>query len=205
MGLKKVHLGFFVPEGDGLVNQIKIFPRFEESSKFMIAAAQWYFARHQEKELFINPIESMLSAIHRQEPLDDIVCPIISGSMDIDWNGDAATCLEVGGGLEPEWLGNVFDESVVKVANSHRFRKKVIAATAPKRYCLSCEYQNICRSACSVLHQFWNPAHDDDCPGFKTFIDYVKAKYDEGMLPKYSEIRDGTNALFKKTIGHGIS
>ncbi|HCK18285.1 MAG TPA: radical SAM protein, partial [Thalassospira sp.] len=90
-GIKQIHFGFFIPSGDGLVNRDEMFPEFVETSNFLIEAANWYFERRDDDpDLFVNPVESMLSGINSGEPLDDIVCPIIAGSMDIDWNGQTA-------------------------------------------------------------------------------------------------------------------
>lgn len=184
-GLRQIHLGFFIPEGDGLVHKLAVFPTFAETSQFMIEAAQWAIARRDEPDLFVNPFESLLSAIHNDEPLDDIVCPIIAGSMDINWDGNAATCLEAGGAREPEWLGNVFTEGLSTVAQSVGFQRKVLDATAPQRACRTCPDYAVCRSGCGVLHQFWNPGLDADCPGFRRFIEFVREQHAGGLRPRY--------------------
>ncbi len=189
-GIKQIHFGFFIPSGDGLVNRDEMFPEFVDTSNFLIDAAEWYFERRdQDPELFVNPPESMLSAIASGEPLDDIVCPIIAGSMDIDWDGKTATCLEAGGGLDPEWLGNVIEQSVAEVAESRDFRAKVIEASKPKKACRTCDEYRVCRSGCGVIFQYWDPDTDEDCPGFKKFIKHMRSAHEGGLQPRYGEYR----------------
>ncbi|MBV6633898.1 MAG: radical SAM protein [Alphaproteobacteria bacterium] len=190
-GIKQIHFGFFIPSGDGLVNRDEMFPEFVETSNFLIEAAHWYFERRDDDpDLFVNPVESMLSGITSGEPLDDIVCPIIAGSMDIDWNGQTATCLEAGGGLNPEWLGNVVQSSVAEVAKSPGFRAHVLEAAKPKKECRTCDEYRVCRSGCGVIFKYWNPEVDEDCPGFKKFIKFMRHSHDEnGIRPRYEEYR----------------
>lgn len=185
-GIKQIHFGFFIPEGDGLVNIDAVMPSFSETSKFLIESAEWYLANRSIEGLFVNPFESMLSAVHDGEPLDDIVCPIISGSMDVHWDGNASTCLEAGGAENPDWDGNVFETGILSVSQSESFMKKVRNAQRPQKACMSCDEYPICRSGCGVLFKFYDPILDDECPGFKKFIEYVKHKHSEGVLPKYS-------------------
>lgn len=191
-GIKKIHFGFFIPEGDGLVNRLSVFPEHHETSAFLIDSGLWYLENRDDPDLFVNPFESMLSAVHSGESLDDIVCPIISGSMDIDWNGNAATCIEVGGSKNPEWLGNVIKDSVAVVADSKEFKAKVYDAVRPQKACVSCEYYKICRSGCGVLFQHWDPERDEECPGFKRFIDFVHEQHAKGVTPKYSAYSGGS-------------
>lgn len=190
-GIKQIHFGFFIPSGDGLTNIDDMFPPFIETSRFLIDAAEWYFERRDaDPGLFVNPVESMLSSIASDEPLDDIVCPIIAGSMDIDWNGKAATCLEAGGGKTPEWLGNVVETSVSDVAQSRAFKEKVIEAAKPKKECRSCDEYRVCRSGCGVIFNYWNPETDEDCPGFKSFIKFMRnAHQTRNIQPRYGEYR----------------
>lgn len=186
IGLKQVHLGFFIPEGDGLVNKLMVFPAFHETSAFLIDAANWYLERRMsDPDLFVNPVESMIAAIEADEPWDDIVCPIISGSMDINWDGHAATCLEAGGSKDPEWLGNVFAQGISGVAYSDTFMSKVRAASRPQKACAGCSEYRVCKSGCGVLFQHWNPGIDQDCPGFKRFIEFLRSKFAEGVRTKY--------------------
>lgn len=187
-GIKQIHFGFFIPEGDGLVNKITVFPNFIDTSNFLIEASDWYLEKREiDNDLWVNPFESMLSAIHTEKPLDDIVCPIISGSMDIHWNGNAAPCLEAGGALNPDWSGNVFETSILEVSKNDNFMKKVRAASRPQTACHTCDEYKVCKSGCGVLFQYWNPVLDEDCPGFKKFIKYVRAKHQSGLIPRYTE------------------
>ena len=189
-GIKQIHFGFFIPSGDGLTNIDDMFPPFIETSRFLIDAAEWYFERRDDDpNLFVNPVESMLSSISSDEPLDDIVCPIIAGSMDIDWNGKAATCLEAGGGKNPDWSGNVIETSINEVAQSKAFREKVIEAAKPKKECRTCDEYRVCRSGCGVIFKYWNPEQDEDCPGFKSFIKHMRGAHQRGIQPRYGEYR----------------
>lgn len=191
-GIKKIHFGFFIPSGDGLDNIKDIFPEFHETSQFLIQAAEWYKKkRHLDPDLYVNPAESMLAAIHTNTPLDDIVCPIIAGSMDIDWNGNAATCLEAGGNREAVFSGNVLETTVMDVANLPTYRKDVIKAARGHRACMTCDAYRFCRSGCGVLHKYWDPEKDQDCPGFKGFINHMRSMHADGMKPKYENYAGG--------------
>lgn len=191
-GIRNIHFGFFIPSGDGLDNKRDIFPEFHETSAFLIEAAEWYRERRlEDPDLYVNPAESMLSAIHSNEPMDDIVCPIIAGSMDIDWNGNAATCLEAGGNREAVWSGNVVETSVAAVANQSNFRRDVIKARRPHDACIGCDAYDFCRSGCGVLAKHWNPETDADCPGFKGFIDHMRSLHAAGLRPKYDSYVGG--------------
>lgn len=184
-GIKKIHFGFFIPEGDGLVHRLSTFPEYHETSQFLIDTGEWYMRHRDDPDLFVNPFESMLSSVASGEPLDDIVCPIIPGSIDINWDGNAATCLEAGGSLDPNWLGNIFETSIKDVTESKGFKKEVRKAMKPQTACMECEYYQTCRSGCGVLFKFWDPKEDKDCPGFKRFIDFVNHQYQNGVMPKY--------------------
>lgn len=189
-GIKQIHFGFFIPSGDGLDNRETMFPEFIETSRFLIDAANWYLERRdRDSELYVNPPESMLSAIDSGEPLDDIVCPIIAGSMDIDWDGKTATCLEAGGNKNANWSGNVLQTSIKEVAASPHFRQDVRKATRPKKECQTCEEYPVCRSGCGVIFQYWNPDVDEDCPGFKSFIKHMRAIHAGGHRPRYAGYR----------------
>lgn len=193
-GIKNIHFGFFIPSGDGLVNKGEIFPEFHETSAFLIEAAEWYRERRDaDPDLFVNPAESMLAAIHSNEPMDDIVCPIIAGSMDIDWNGNAATCLEAGGNREAVWSGNVIKDSVANVASTDSFRRDVIKARRPNKACIGCDAYDFCRSGCGVLAKHWDPEKDLDCPGFKGFIDHMRGMHASGLRPKYDSYVGGNS------------
>lgn len=186
--IKQIHFGFFIPEGDGLVNYSDIMPEFHETSQFLIDSANWYL-NHRDKDpnLWVNPFESMLSAIDQDEPLDDIVCPIISGSLDINWDGNSATCLEAGGAKEPDWSGNVFETSIATVTSTEHFIKKVLEATKPQKMCRTCEEYSVCKSGCGVLFKYVDPIKDQDCPGFKKFIKFVREKNESGLKPRYTK------------------
>lgn len=187
-GIRQIHFGFFIPEGDGLVNKATVFPEFVETSNFLKDAARWYLARRDsDPNLWVNPFESMLAAVHTDQPLDDIVCPIIAGSMDIHWDGNAAPCLEAGGALRPDWTGNVFDGSILSVAQGSAFQRKTREAARPqKKPCFTCEEFRVCRSGCGVLAKFWDPEKDEDCPGFKRFIGFVREQHAAGLRPRYT-------------------
>ena len=186
--IKQIHFGFFIPEGDGLVNLNNIMPPFHETSNFLIDSANWYLEKREiDKNLWVNPFESMLSAIDNDEPLDDIVCPIISGSIDINWDGNAATCLEAGGGTNPDWSGNIFETNILSITSSPHFMKKVLEASKPQKICRTCEEYPICKSGCGVLFKFFDPTLDEECPGFKKFIKFVRQKNEEGLKPRYSK------------------
>jgi radical SAM protein with 4Fe4S-binding SPASM domain len=188
LGIKQIHFGFFIPEGDGLINYNTIMPEFNETSKFLIDSAEWYLKKREiHKDLWVNPFESMLSAVHNNEPLDDIVCPMISGSMDINWDGNAATCLEAGGAKSPDWSGNIFTTSIVKVSETEHFMKKVMEAARPQKICRTCDEYRVCKSGCSVLFKFFDPVLDSECPGFKKFIKYVREKNESGLIPRYTK------------------
>lgn len=186
--IKQIHFGFFIPEGDGLTNFNNIMPEFHETSQFLIDSANWYLEkRATDPNLWVNPFESMLSAVHNDEPLDDIVCPIISGSLDINWDGNAATCLEAGGSKTPEWSGNVFETSISSVTATADFMRKVLEASKPQKICRTCEEYTICKSGCGVLFKFFDPILDKECPGFKRFIQFVKQKHEDGLIPRYTK------------------
>lgn len=186
--IKQIHFGFFIPEGDGLINYSDIMPEFHETSQFLIDSANWYLEKREtHKDLWVNPFESMLSAIHNDEPLDDIVCPIISGSMDINWDGNSATCLEAGGAKNPEWSGNIFETSIASVAATEHFLKKVMEASKPQKICRTCDEYPICKSGCGVLFKFYDPNLDKECPGFKKFIKFVREKNENGLIPRYTK------------------
>lgn len=189
--IKKIHFGFFIPEGDGLENKEDVFPAFIETSNFLIEASKWYFAKRVvDPDVWVNPIESMVLALTTGEPVEDIMCPILAGSLDIDWNGNAATCLEAGGALEPEWAGNVLQESIIQVVENKVFKEMHLAVSKPqKSVCLSCEYYKICRSGCSVLTKHWDTSKDLDCPGFKSYIQFIEQEIEKGEAPKFGGIQ----------------
>lgn len=184
LGLKKIHLGFFIPGGDGEVNMATVAPTHVETSRFMIAATDWYLSRRDaDPGLMINPCESVLMAVHTGQPSEDIVCPIIPGSMDINWDGNAISCIEKGGAKSPPWSGNVLQTSVAEVASGPAFQREVIKANKPRKACVGCDEYEICRTGCGVLHDHWRD-DDPECPGFKTFLSYIRRLYESGVMPR---------------------
>lgn len=184
MGFTNMHLGFFIPSGDGIVNMIDVFPPFHATSEFMIDATNWYMERRLERpELYVNPVESMIESIYLEAPIDDIVCPIVTGSLDIDWNGETVTCIEAGGEVDAPSLGNVFESDVIQILSDRPYKMEHRKAITPKPHCIGCDELPVCNSACGVLHQFWNGK--GECPGFKQFIKYIRHLVTEkGVKPK---------------------
>lgn len=183
-GFRQIHLGFFIPSGDGLINMLDVFPMFEETSQFMIDATEWYKERRIESpELYVNPIESMIDSIYNDKPLDDIICPIIPGSLDIDWDGETVTCIEAGGEIDMDSLGNIFQKPISEILSSPKYMQERMMAIMPKPHCVGCDEFMACQSACGILHQYWNGK--GECPGFKGFIKYIRGEVTSGLKPKY--------------------
>lgn len=190
LGIKQIHYGFYIESGDGRKNADSVTPGFINTSNFLIESADWYFERRDsDPNLYVNPAESMLSAIHRGDALDDIICPIISGSLDIDSDGSAMTCLQEGGELDAAWEGNVVNTSVEDVINSDGFKKRKIQAARPHRECMTCDEYHVCRSGCGVNFKSWDPEVDEDCPGYKKFIKHMRKIHTEGTLPRHEYYR----------------
>lgn len=184
LGLTRIHFGFFIPEGDGLVHIDKNLPRFAETSQFLIDAANWAMLhRDNNPDLWINPFESLLLAIDRDEPVDDIVCPIVAGSIDINWDGNAASCLEAGGSDQPRWAGNVVKDGVAAVTQSPFFREEVARAARGAPGCITCEDFLICNAGCGVLAKYAAP-DESDCHGFRRFITHVRKLHEKGARPR---------------------
>lgn len=185
--IKQIHLGFYIPQGDGLFSMSSNMPKFEETAKFLCAAADWYFDTkdcNSRDDVYLNPIESLIVSIDKNEPKEDIVCPIISGSIDINWDGNAVTCLEEGGSTNVDWSGNVFSEGLLNVTKNKKFMKRVISAKRPNQVCVECPHYEICLGGCGVLFEYWNGS--GECPGFKSFIEYMIDLYNSGKRPKAS-------------------
>lgn len=190
LGIKQMHFGFYIESGDGRINANSVTPSFDATSQFLIDSAEWYFERRDsDPHLYVNPAESMLSAIHRDEPLDDIVCPIISGSLDIDSSGKAMTCLQEGGELDAAWEGDVLATSVSEVIASDNFKRRRLQAARPNPACMTCDEYRVCRSGCGVNFKNWDPAGEDDCPGYKRFIKFMRKKHEDGLRPRHAEYR----------------
>lgn len=194
---KSIHLGFFIPSGDGLTYMDTVFPMFEETTDFMIEATNWYLKRRiEDRNLYVNPIESMIESIYRKKAIDDIVCPIIPGSLDIDWDGETVTCIEAGGEVDFTSLGNIYEKPITKILSSREYIRERTKAIIPKPYCVGCDELESCQSACGVLHSYWNG--EGECPGFKGFIKYIRNLVEnEGLLPKSEIFKEP----YKKTVG----
>lgn len=190
LGIKQMHFGFYIESGDGRKHRDTVRPTFTETSDFLIDSARWYFERREKDDnLYVNPAESMLSSIHRDEPLDDIVCPIISGSLDIDSSGNALTCIQAGGEVDAPWEGNVFINSIESVIEGDLFKKRRREAARPHKACMTCDEYRVCRSGCGVNFQTWDEQSGDDCPGYKKFIKHMRGLYAQGMRPRHEEYR----------------
>ena len=190
LGIKQMHYGFYIESGDGRKNRDTVTPGFLQTSEFLIETAKWYFERRDaDAQLYVNPAESMLSAIHRGDALDDIVCPIIAGSLDIDSNGKAMTCIQEGGELDAAWEGDVLETTVADVIGSDAFKKRRIQASRPHRACMTCDEYHVCRSGCGVNFKIWDPEVDGDCPGYKRFIKYMRGLHQDGVLPRHENYR----------------
>ncbi len=183
-GFRNIHLGFFIPSGDGLTNIGTVFPTFAATTQFMIDAANWYLERRIDNpDLYVNPVESMIESIYRKEAMDDIVCPIIPGSLDIDWNGETVTCIEAGGEVNMDSLGNLFTEGMNNILEGRKYIRERTKAIVPKPHCMGCDEMINCQSACGVLHGYWNGR--GECPGFKGFIKFIRNLVEnEGIMPK---------------------
>lgn len=197
-GFRGIHLGFFIPSGDGLIYIDSVFPLFEETTQFMIEATNWYLERRMvHKDLWVNPIESMIESIYHNKPMDDIVCPIIPGSLDIDWDGSTVTCIEAGGEIDAKSLGNVFYSSISEIMKSREYRRARNNAVVPNPNCIGCDELKSCQSACGVLHQYWNGK--GECPGFKGFIKHIRSLVEvHGVKPKTLLLE---NEHRKRTLG----
>jgi radical SAM protein with 4Fe4S-binding SPASM domain len=111
--------------------------------------------------------------------------------MDINWDGNAISCIEAGGNVEVPWSGNVFESSIDDVSKTTSFRTDVLKASKPHRSCIGCDAYAFCRSGCGVLAKYWDPAKDLDCPGFKGFIDHIRTMHADGLRPKYEMFAGG--------------
>jgi len=190
LGIKQMHFGFYIESGDGRKYRDTVRPTFSATSQFLIDAASWYFERREsDSDLYVNPAESLLSAIHRNEPLDDIVCPIISGSLDIDSSGNALTCIQAGGEIDAPWEGNVFTQGVGGVIGGEQFRRRRLEAARPHKVCLRCPEYRVCKSGCGVNFQDWDAESGDDCPGYKRFITHMRGLYGQGLRPRHAMYR----------------
>jgi radical SAM protein with 4Fe4S-binding SPASM domain len=184
VGFKNIHFGFFTPAGDGIVHEKLVMPTLAETADFLIDTGRWAIAnRDRDASFYVNPFESMLSAISHGEPMEDIVCPIVSGSIDINWDGNSAPCLATGGNKEPNWSGNILTDGLIDVVAGEKYRNEVRRATIGHRNCMACEERPVCLSGCGLLKPYWD-GESDDCHGFKRFIQFVRRSYEQGIIPR---------------------
>lgn len=209
LGFTKIHFGFFIPSGDGDLNAKLIQPKHIETSNFYIKALNWYLERREQMDdLWINPCESWLDAVYRNQPSDDVVCPIVHGALDIDSDGRTISCIELGGTNDYVSHGNIFETVEVEaedgtqvlefkttigdVLTSRSYLKEVAAARRLPEVCKTCDERNLCQANCQVLHSQWNQA--DECPGFKTFIKHARYLVEEcGVVPRSKLDEDRLN------------
>lgn len=199
LGFTKMHFGFFIPSGDGDLNSKLVQPKHIETAQFYCDALDWYIEhRDTIPDLWINPCESWLHAVHTEESMDDVVCPIVHGALDIDADGRTISCIEKGGTNDYHSHGNIFERKETPQANgataveftttisdvltSHSYLREVAKAKRLPDACKSCDERHICKANCGVLHSQWKG--EGECPGFKTFIKYARKRVEEGVLPK---------------------
>jgi radical SAM protein with 4Fe4S-binding SPASM domain len=180
LGLTHIHFGFFVPSGDAIVHEVLVRPSHEACATFLTDVAEWYLDRRDTTPgLLISPIESLLAGVETDDAIDDIVCPIISGCVDVNWNGDASSCLQTGGNKDAVVAGNVFAVSLQDVMSGLSIRREVVKANRPRMVCSTCEEYSLCRGACGVMHEAWDGR--GECPGFRSFIRYLRGRYAQGV------------------------
>lgn len=187
-GFKNIHLGFFIPSGDGMKFKDLCNPEHIDTSNFLIDAFDWYRRNKSiDNDIWVNPCDSWIESFRTNTPSDDIVCPIISGSIDIDGDGETISCIEKGGELAYKSNGNILEKikiitldgevnhyqrSVTDVLNSRSYLEEVANASKLPFACLGCEFSHLCKGNCSVLHSQWDG--EGECPGFKKFLTHVK-------------------------------
>ena len=199
LGFSKMHFGFFIPSGDGDLNSKLVQPKHSETAQFYCDALDWYIDnRARIPDLWINPCESWLMAVHQDQPMDDVVCHIVHGALDIDSDGRTISCIEKGGTNDYHSHGNLFETvevpkadgtsevqfttTIHDVLTSRSYLREVIKATRLPDACKKCDERMICRASCGVLHEQWNG--QGECPGFKTFIKHARKRVEEGVLPQ---------------------
>ncbi|WP_228732356.1 radical SAM protein [Pseudomonas sp. P9(2020)] len=199
LGFTKMHFGFFIPSGDGDLNSKLVQPKHSETAQFYCDALDWYVAnRDKIDDLWINPCESWMTAVHQEIPMDDVVCPIVHGALDIDSDGRTISCIEKGGTNDYHSHGNIFEThevaqpdgsktvefttTISDVLTSPSYLREVVKAKRLPAACKTCDERHICKANCGVLHEQWNG--QGECPGFKTFIKYARKRVEEGVLPK---------------------
>jgi len=194
LGFKGLHLGFFIPSGDGKTYAEKNFPEFEQTSQFLIDAFDWNLEHRGKGGIYLNPIESLIYSIYTNEACDDIVCPIIPGSLDVDWDGETTSCIEAGGEVDFKSLGNVFKEdgsSISEILTSRDYRKVKAKAMRRPKECEGCPEIAVCQYACGVLHDWWDK--DGECPGFKRFLQHARHHVENlGVRPLEEKVKSQT-------------
>ncbi len=205
MGIKNIHFGFFIPSGDGETNKDELQPAHADTSQFYIDALDWYLRYRDDPDLWINPMESWISAVFYNHSFDDVVCPIVHGALDIDADGHTISCIERGGVMDFPSHGSIFERSRDSVDNSKviasdastgkfvrnihdiltspSYISEVVKAKRLPNFCQSCEERHLCQANCGVLHAQWD--QEGECPGFKRFIKHVRYLVEEkGLRPK---------------------
>ena len=178
IGFRGIHLGFFVLSGEGDLNKDTMCPTFSETSDFLIDAYEWYKNKVEiDPLLYVNPVESIIKSISTHTPNFDISCPIISGSIDIDANGDIRTCTSAGGEEGTVSFGNVFKQRIEDIYNGRLFARERALSSMPNSKCYGCHYIDICRSGCKIMQKHWDGV--TECPGFRSFMKYVDDDYNE--------------------------
>lgn len=192
LGFRHMHLGFFIPSGDGLKNMNDVAVSHEETSQFYIDSFDWYLKKRS--EVWLNPMEGWIKSLRLGKSQDDVVCPIVSGALDIDGDGNTISCIEKGGELDYDSIGNLFERNdgviasdagafsttVSDILDSPAYLVEVAKANSLNPVCRSCEYQQLCVGNCGVLHGYWDES--GECPGFKKFIDYVRTNLEKHDL-----------------------
>tara|TARA_Y100001972_G_scaffold34560_1_gene42892 strand:+ start:7313 stop:8500 length:1188 start_codon:yes stop_codon:yes gene_type:complete len=202
LGFRNIHLGFFIPSGDGDTNRDELQPEHSDTSDFLIDAFDWYVAnKGKYSELYVNPCQSWIQSMTENKPFDDIVCPILSGALDVDGDGETISCIERGGVIDYPSNGNLLEtvqvidisegssvpkyvNSISKILTGPSYLKEVASARLLPNVCLRCEHRKLCLGNCSVLHGQWDQS--GDCPGFKRFLDHVSC-YVRDSQSKYSD------------------
>lgn len=178
LGFRGIHLGFFVLSGDGDLHKDTMCPTFSETSNFLIEAYEWYKNKVEtDGLLYVNPVESIIKSLSTNTPNFDISCPIITGSIDIDSNGDVRTCTSTGGEEGGLSYGNIYRESIEDIYNGRLFARERILSSIPNPKCQGCRYIDICRSGCKIMQKHWDGV--TECPGFRSFMGHVERDHNE--------------------------
>ena len=170
LGVPMVSFTFLVPSGDAAANAGALLPAFDETSRFLIEAGEWWLA--SDGSLAVQPIAGALSSWLGAGDSFDVVCPIVSGSLSVDFDGVSHPCLESGSGDHTHeralWPNAVRDGLDAALRHPLVLRAR-LAASVGHPACAPCEFRSRCRSGCGVLARHWKPDTDPDCPGFRGF------------------------------------